>query len=530
MQPLTKANDVALLIDWENIKWSLQDEEMKPNITAIREMAERYGRLVIARAYANWSDRWVRRDPGRLHDAGIEPVYVPTKTSLRHGGYKRMQNSVDVKLTADCLDIVHRYPQIQTVVLVSGDADFIHATDLIRPLGKRVVAIGVSWSSANRLVDGVDEFIEYDKEIKHQESKRPHLSGKDKEELERALKLVPKIVAGSRHPGRATSKWVQRELLKKMSGFDERRLGFDHFRLFLQQAEKRELIKLVTSEDMAEWVHIPQPPAADPKKPPVSDPLPAIIRFAHEKEQQHDFVAFNFLINRMMEARIVPLTRTQLAGVVSDAVDDQVFARGLYQRATPQGETKDIRTIELNHEHPAVQAALSDDEQLSTQLRALIEKPDSPEQHQQIAQRYTELEQWAQALMHQEKAIKLAPDRPALRAERIVLLGQAGRPKQAIESGRALTEAHPQSPHPLGALAQVYENSGRYRTAVPYYRQALALIPQDAIQPRLQFTLPIIRCYQKLDLRDKASALCRETRQWAGDAPDLQELCRNRKT
>ena len=77
--------DVALLIDWENIKRSLQDEDLKPNVTAIRETAEQYGRLVIAWAYADWADPWHRRDPARLHDAGIEPVYVTTKASQRRG-------------------------------------------------------------------------------------------------------------------------------------------------------------------------------------------------------------------------------------------------------------------------------------------------------------------------------------------------------------------------------------------------------------------------------------------------------------
>jgi len=515
---------VALLIDWENIKKSLQDAELKPNVTAIREVAEQYGRLVIARAYADWSDSWHHRDPRRLYDASIEPIYVPTKTSLRRGGSRRLPNSVDVKLATDCIEIIHRYPDIQTIVLVSGDADFIHAVNLVRPYGKRVVAIGVSWSTANRLIETVDEFIEYDKDIIQAQPAGRALSDKDEQELERALQLTPEIVASSRYPGRAISKWVRRELVKKLDGFDERKYGLGNFRLFLQQAEKRGLIKLVTTEGMVEWVQLPDTKTPDSEKPKTVDLSTTMIRFAHDLEQKCNFVSFNFLINRMIEASAISHTRTQLAGALSDAIDEELFIRGRYQRTDAEGENQGVRTIALDHDHPAVQAALSEDEELSTLLSALADNPDSPEQHQRVSHRYLELGQLSQALEHQDKAIKLAPDRLDLRTRKVVLLGKADQIEQAIETGRALAEANPSSPHALGALAQVYEQSGAFRTAIPYYRQALALAPKDDTDLRLSFTLPIIHCYQELGALDKARALCQEALGWAGDSPALQEL------
>ena len=38
--PAQDKGDVALFIDWENIKWSLEDAEMSPNVSAIRDAAE----------------------------------------------------------------------------------------------------------------------------------------------------------------------------------------------------------------------------------------------------------------------------------------------------------------------------------------------------------------------------------------------------------------------------------------------------------------------------------------------------------
>ena len=49
-------SDVALFIDWENIKASLDERGLKPNVSSLRETAESFGRLVVARAYADWQN------------------------------------------------------------------------------------------------------------------------------------------------------------------------------------------------------------------------------------------------------------------------------------------------------------------------------------------------------------------------------------------------------------------------------------------------------------------------------------------
>jgi hypothetical protein len=46
--------DAVLLIDWENIKSSLSSKDMRPSVAAIRDACSRFGRIVLARAYADW--------------------------------------------------------------------------------------------------------------------------------------------------------------------------------------------------------------------------------------------------------------------------------------------------------------------------------------------------------------------------------------------------------------------------------------------------------------------------------------------
>jgi len=146
--------DAALLIDWENLKYSLENRGYRVSISALRDNAESHGRLVVARAYADWQEHGV--DAGALYASGIEPVYVPVRRQIEDDGRTRTKNSVDVKLTADCIDLIHRFPNITTYILVSGDQDFIHVINTLRPYGKRTALIGVSWSTSIRLAEQVD--------------------------------------------------------------------------------------------------------------------------------------------------------------------------------------------------------------------------------------------------------------------------------------------------------------------------------------------------------------------------------------
>jgi uncharacterized LabA/DUF88 family protein len=156
-------NDAALLIDWENIKYSLRNKGHRVSISALREAAEKHGRLVVARAYADWQEH--REDQNNLYVAGIEPIYVPVRKFMEATGEERRRNSVDVKLTADCIELSHRFPGIGTYILVSGDQDFLHVINTLRPYGKRTVMIGVSWTTSARLAEQVDEMVYYDKDV-----------------------------------------------------------------------------------------------------------------------------------------------------------------------------------------------------------------------------------------------------------------------------------------------------------------------------------------------------------------------------
>src|SRR5258705_5472375 len=69
--------DVAVFIDFENVYVSVRDKlDANPNFESIMDRCEDFGRVVIARAYADWYR--YPRVTSALYANSIEPIYAPT--------------------------------------------------------------------------------------------------------------------------------------------------------------------------------------------------------------------------------------------------------------------------------------------------------------------------------------------------------------------------------------------------------------------------------------------------------------------
>jgi hypothetical protein len=369
--------DVALFIDWENIKSSLQTRRReRPNLSALRDVAESFGRLVVSRAYADWQEGWHTDDPPALYSAGIDPVYVPTRKFASSEGEEsvRRKNSVDVKLTADCLEVCHQFPNINTFVLVSGDGDFVHLVNTLRPYGKHVVAVGVSWSTNARLSQVVDEFLYYDRDVVPEPTSTPAapvVPAGQNAEMEHSFRTVVEILRDSRQPGRGLLSWVKHEMIKRMRGFDQSRFGFAQFKQFMQEAERRGLLRIET-HGLEDWAVLPDAPRAAPVERETTtermtleaagpDAQARLIRYTEDFEHKHDHVAFNFLVDGLMEGHVFPnLKRPQLVDLVNDAIRQQIFLRrARYWLMRNTGEMVEVQAIVLNCDHPEVTSALA---------------------------------------------------------------------------------------------------------------------------------------------------------------------------
>ena len=203
----------------------------------MKEAASAYGRVVVAKAYANWQEAQHQADPNDLYSAGIEPIYVPTRTYSGNDPVKaatRRKNSVDVKLTVDAVDYCLMNPNIRNFVLVTGDGDFIHLVNALRSRGKQVIVIGCSWSTSWQLTSTADHFIPYDVDVDpisvpDDGSERGHPST----EVERAFETLVDVMHDIRREGEPNEfAQIRLMLLCRLGNFGERQYGFDRFKDF----------------------------------------------------------------------------------------------------------------------------------------------------------------------------------------------------------------------------------------------------------------------------------------------------------
>ncbi len=385
--------EIALLLDWENIRFGLQQQNLAPNISAIMEEAQGLGRVVIARAYADFQSHIMFNDPRRLYAAGIEPVYVPGRVyqNDRDGVMSSVRkNSVDVKLTADCVEFCHRYPNIDAYMLVSGDGDFIHLVKTLRPYGKFVAIVALSWTASPRLTESADwvKFYDIDVEPSVQSNMTASLPDAPKapeeplsDELRNVYETIRDITNDQKSP---TVLAALKPLLKyRIRDFDENKFGHPKFKPLVMDAYDRGYVKVVT-EGLVDWVMSAGADFGsieddghsiefDSRQPVFRDEFSyqggdevisgAItkdtIRFCDSLEQRSRYVTFRYLTQNLSQQPWMQLDFDYLVRAMNKAIDDGLFTRETYEDFDEYtGYIRRLPTLKLNRDHSEVQEAL----------------------------------------------------------------------------------------------------------------------------------------------------------------------------
>ncbi len=140
---MTEPN-VAVLIDYENVGLD--------SIQYLLDQLSDMGRIIVKRAYADWSVERNKRD--QLLELGIEAVHhFRSATSGK--------NSSDIRLAIDAIDLLHT-ADLDTFVFVSADSDFVPLVSKMRAAGKVVVGAGRRLAASATLVKSCDRYIYLD--------------------------------------------------------------------------------------------------------------------------------------------------------------------------------------------------------------------------------------------------------------------------------------------------------------------------------------------------------------------------------
>ena len=153
---IDRSKTVVLLIDWDNLQicHSRDAPGTELDLGAVTALAQSYGTLVSARAYAEWN---LPSERLAVYKAGIEPVFAPVMRP--ESGTREGKSLADTVMVADGVDLLWTVAP-DVFVLVTSDKDMIPLARIAKQRGAAVVVLG-SDLTAIPLVELSNVFITY---------------------------------------------------------------------------------------------------------------------------------------------------------------------------------------------------------------------------------------------------------------------------------------------------------------------------------------------------------------------------------
>jgi uncharacterized LabA/DUF88 family protein len=238
-------SNIAILWDLENVNPGSDSLFLEGLI----EYAEAKGRVVAARAYANWTNSGFSKLAPSLTKRYFYLVHIP----------RGQKNSADMVLVSDTLELIRQHDHIDTYILVTGDSDFRFLVLSLRRAGKMVHIVCNTQNASEDLLALADSYVDFRGLVP---------GGNDEESGEKAQATTEdKAQAKGAMPSSMTPEdWFQvlaeaaDLMLKKKASpalgslkvrmkmlntnFNEKRLNFSHWSDFVSAAVKAGYVKI----------------------------------------------------------------------------------------------------------------------------------------------------------------------------------------------------------------------------------------------------------------------------------------------
>jgi uncharacterized LabA/DUF88 family protein len=146
---------VVLLIDYDNLQIcaSRDTPGRDLQLAPVVHLAQRYGTVILARAYAEWN---LSTERLAVYKAGIEPAFAPV---LRTESDRSGKSLADTVMVAEGMDMLWTLSP-DVVVLATSDKDLIPLVRVAKQRGAFVVVLGSDFT-AIPLREMADEHITY---------------------------------------------------------------------------------------------------------------------------------------------------------------------------------------------------------------------------------------------------------------------------------------------------------------------------------------------------------------------------------
>jgi len=328
-------NDAAIFWDYENVRLDAQKSNV-PMAESLMSYLKTVGHPRVKKVYCNWKNI-NQAIIQALYSMGFDPIQVSMGKT----------NSVDVKLTVDCMSTAFKYPSINHFIIVTGDKDYIPLVNWLRDNRKNIIIVGNTSTVSDHLMISADDFISLEDLLKvHQttitiqkdETKIELLSSND------AIDCLKEAINQAREQGKSSRLAVIGHLMRTNENYDYRGAnfveekkdkGFASFSDFINFAEEQEAIKVHMFENFKELFLLEEEPKIESEFSPTlkdriekkdwSIILKEIAKSFDikppEKTSGHWFIFLYKVIRSLKKTKQLPYSNNKLKEALSTLVD-----------------------------------------------------------------------------------------------------------------------------------------------------------------------------------------------------------------
>ncbi|MFK7969885.1 MAG: NYN domain-containing protein [Bacteroidia bacterium] len=220
---------VAIYLDFENIAISAGEvykhQFLPVKMEPIVSFAEAKGRLRVKKVYADWSKKKFAQYQKNLMVQGFELIHLPETNLLG-------KNGSDMRLVVDVMDHIQTYPEIDTVIIGSGDSDFIPLLQFLLSKNIEVIIIGFDHSVSDVIKHYCSEFRSLEEIIGPPEKPK----GPSPRQLSRVRGLLQKVIR-EQGPGPFSFSFVEKALAEISPRFAPEAYGYSSFKKMIRSFE-----------------------------------------------------------------------------------------------------------------------------------------------------------------------------------------------------------------------------------------------------------------------------------------------------
>ena len=153
MAAIQTERKVALFIDVENLFINAKEDKQCLQIDLVVNQARREGRLIFAKAYADWTQPMLHKYVQKLRAEGVQLELLSSD--------QKGKNTADIQLALDAFELCLSPYCPDTFILATGDRDMIPLVQKLKMRSIRVVGVGIAGRVSKALQPLCDEYVLY---------------------------------------------------------------------------------------------------------------------------------------------------------------------------------------------------------------------------------------------------------------------------------------------------------------------------------------------------------------------------------